>query len=130
MSERKKMNLKVAEAIWKEFGAHIATSLESLVFGLNIPEGLLPYPKEKIREALNIGKEYSKTIDDQEAIKTMNNGLEMLEWYVDDYEGVKKASKIWESKVFREYVKTELYDFQKRNFKSLIEHVEKLDKDK
>ncbi len=88
-----KMSLAVAEVIMKDWGKFLEITNGNLgaVFLSNIPESFLPYPKEKIEEALNIAAEAFYDQGNMEYVRTIQSTIPLLNFYVPDSLALEKA---------------------------------------
>lgn len=87
-------NLAEIEKIVQAFGKVIEeTSQEAMAKYPSIyyPISLLPYPKEKIREALNTAILHT---EDEKMAEALKSTLVMLDWFVDDAEANKNNKEI------------------------------------
>jgi hypothetical protein len=87
------MNLKLAEAIMHDYGKFLEISHGGLMglFSTEIPESLLPYPKEKIEEAL---VNMANFFRENETIKrNIEACLASLECYIEDKKALESFSK-------------------------------------
>lgn len=89
------MDLKLADRIRLDWGKFLEISNGPLMmlFMSKIPQSLLPYPKEKIIEALEIVIQHFAILGNSEAVKTTESTKPLLEFYVDDQEAIKAAAK-------------------------------------
>lgn len=101
------MELEVADNIRLDFGYFIEHNhgALSLFFGLTIPQSLLPYPRESIEEALDIVTKHFSSINNYEAVKSIENIKSYLLWYVDDEIAVQKAIDKFTNGNFLEYLR-------------------------
>lgn len=88
------MNLKIADSIRSDWGKflEITDGTLMMIFLGKIPESLLPYPKESIKEALNICVDYFNNKGNIEAVKTVKATIPFLELYVPDKEALENAA--------------------------------------
>jgi lipoate-protein ligase A len=96
------MNLKLAEAIMHDYGKFLEISHGGLMglFSTEIPESLLPYPKEKIEEAL---VNMANFFRENETIKrNIEACLASLECYIEDKKALESFSKKMKNKEFME----------------------------
>jgi hypothetical protein len=63
----------------------------SRLFLTEIPESLLPYPKEEIKEALNVYIRHFEKIGKKDQAQAFNNVLTTLYTFVSDEEAIKRA---------------------------------------
>jgi len=82
---------KVQESVSQD----IPTKYPLLVY----PESLLPYPKEKIRKALNDGIQYTQ---DEETRILLKGALDFLQGFINDKEANKRNSEILSNPGYRE----------------------------
>ena len=85
---------KVQETV----GQEMLTKYPAMVF----PESLLPYPKEKIRKALNAGIQYT---NDQQMAESIKGSLLFLDNFIDDKEANERNNKLLKNKEWQEAVK-------------------------
>ena len=90
----KQMSLELADAIRMDWGkfTELASSL-MVVFGGQVPQGLLPYRKEVIAEALEIVGEQFFRDGNEEAANAMKTSAAYLMFYVDDKVALESAAK-------------------------------------
>jgi len=75
------MNLKLTKAIMHDFGKFLELSHGSLMmfFVTEIPESFLPYPKEKIEEALTIALRHFYSKGEEETVRNIEFLLPALQ---------------------------------------------------
>ena len=64
-----------------------------VVFGSNIPESLLPFPKATLKEALNMVADYHRGIENDTGVKTIEAVSVFLDAYVDDETAFLQSAK-------------------------------------
>lgn len=98
------MNLKLTEAIMHDWGKFLELSHSSLMmfFLSEIPEAFLPYPKEKIEEALLIAEKHFFSIGDEEMTKNLETVRSALLFYAEDEKAFKSFLERVKNKEFME----------------------------
>jgi len=89
------MTLNEAEKIvqiWGKFVEYVSGKL-TFIFGAQIPESFLPYPKDTLLEALNIIAEYQHKAGNHQAVRHLQAISAHLIAYVDDEEALLQAAK-------------------------------------
>jgi len=109
----KQMNLRVADAIRKDWGKFLEVTHGSLmmVFLTKIPQALLPYPKEAIEEALDVVVNHLASAGNYEAVKIIESTKSFLELYAEDKEALESAAEMFKDK---NYLKSILPRLSKR----------------
>ncbi len=100
------MKLSEAEEIFKVW-QHFAYPMHSIlhsIFLSNIPESLLPYPKDKLEEALNIVAKRFHDQGDYETSKAIQTNMAMLISYKDDNEALEQYADMVKNPKMREAV--------------------------
>jgi hypothetical protein len=100
-----KMDIEVADAIRMDWGKYVEMTHGTLmmIFAGGIPQSLLPYPKESIREALEIMCEEFTDEGNQQAVGAIQSTMVLLDMmYIDDEVAIKKASKNFEDQKYLE----------------------------
>lgn len=89
------MDIEEADKIRDAWGKFLEVANPGLMrmFLGKIPESVLPYPKEKIEEAMNIFIESFEAEGNQEAAETFRATIPMLWAYVDDKQAIEQATK-------------------------------------
>lgn len=89
------MDLEEADKIRMEWGKFLEFSNGKLMklFLAEIPESLLPYPKHKIEQALDICIDYFNSEGNQEAIESFESVKASLMFYVPDRQAIQSAAK-------------------------------------
>lgn len=116
------MNLKTADVIRMDWGKFLEITHGNLmmVFFTKIPQGFLPYPKQRIKEALDVVSAHFSSIGNQEAVATIESTLPILDVYVDDGEAIKSAAKNFSNEKYLKTVLPKLGERQKQLFSELI----------
>jgi hypothetical protein len=97
--------------IWGKFVEYVSGKL-FLIFGAQIPESFLPYPKDTIEEALNIIAEYHHKAGNHQLVKHLQETLAQLIMYVDDEESLLRAAKNFNDLNWRKIFVPSLKKFQ------------------
>lgn len=89
------MKLEIAENIRMDWGKFLETSHGVLLrlFFPKIPQGLLPYPRETIEEALDMQMKHFSSTGNQQAVESIKATLPFLWPFVDDKEALQEAAK-------------------------------------
>ena len=118
------MNLKLAEAIMHDYGKFLEISHGGLMglFLSEIPESLLPYPKEKIEEALLTMLTMANFFQKDEAVRrNIKTVLNSLMFYVED----KKALNLFLERIKnKEFIEKSL-EARKKLQKERLNELEK-----
>ena len=91
------MKIEEAKKIFNEWHQYmeIASKLDK-VFMTGIPESFLPYPKNTIRESLNIVKKFYYDVGDiKNADSTTSTEILFLDSHIDDEEAINKIVDSW-----------------------------------
>lgn len=122
------MILEAAESIYKEFGHFLEFNNGSLImlFLGQIPQSLLPYPKDKIEEALNTALVHFNRKGDKKAIETLKASMALLTCYIDDTQAIKHAIKIWQNEEAIKAIMSNLGNSQKKSFNYLLQKLKKV----
>lgn len=88
---------KLQEAVSKD----MLTKYPAMVF----PESLLPYPKEKVKKALQDAIQYT---DDQKMVENLGSCLVFLKNFINDEEANRKNSELLENKEWQTAIKKHL----------------------
>jgi len=109
------MDLKLADKIRLDWGKFLEISNGPLMmlFMSKIPQSLLPYPKEKIIEALDVITQHFAAIGNSEAVKTIESTKPLLEFYVDDQEAIQAAIKNFSNENYLKAILPKLPERQK-----------------
>ena len=101
------MSIEEAERIRMDFGKFLEVSAGRLnaIFGGEIPEFLLPHPKKKIEEALDVCIEHCISNGDKEAAQMFDSTRGFLIAFVDDEQAIRSAAKRFSN---QEFMKTYL----------------------
>ena len=83
-----------------------------IVFGARIPESFLPFPKNTLKEALNIMIECHNKQGNQQVVDGLKMSLGALTMYVDDEEAILEAAKNFNEPGWRERFVPTLKKFQ------------------
>lgn len=75
---------------------------------LHFPQSLLPYPKPKIKKALEQAIKYSERKGDKEMVKTLKDTLSYLDSFIDDYKAYEKNNKILNKKGYWDSLKEKI----------------------
>lgn len=108
------MDLKLADRIRLDYGKFLEISNESLImfFVSKIPQSLLPYPKEKIIEALDVIARHFAAIGNEEAVRTIESTKSLLEFYVEDKEAIEAAVKKFSNESYLKVILPKLSERQ------------------
>ena len=89
------MTLDAASQIVVTWGKYVEFVFGKLmlVFGGQIPESMLPFPKKTLIEALNMVAEYHRGIGNQDGAKALESVTTLLNGYVDDEAALAQAAK-------------------------------------
>lgn len=89
------MSLEEADKIRMEWGRFLEFSNGKLMklFMAEIPESLLPYPKHKIEQALDICIDHFSSAGNQEAVESFESVKAALLFYTPDKQAVQSAAK-------------------------------------
>ena len=101
-------DLRQFENIVHEYGKVQETVSQDMLTkhpAIVFPESLLPYTKEKIKQALNIAIQHT---DDKKIVENLTSCLVFLENFIDDGEASKKNGKLLENKKWQKAVKKRL----------------------
>lgn len=109
------MDLKLADKIRLDWGKFLEISNGPLMmlFMSKIPQSLLPYPKEKIIEALDLVAQHFAIMGNEKAVKTIESTKPFLELYVDDQEAIGEAAKNFSNKNYLDAILPKLPQRQK-----------------
>ena len=109
------MDLKLADSIRLDWGKflEISNGPLMLVFMAKIPQGVLPYPKEKIVEALDIIAKHFAENGNEEAIKIVESTKPYLDMYIDDKEAMSTAAGNFNNKGYLDAILPKLPQGQK-----------------
>lgn len=109
------MDLKLADKIRLDWGKFLEISNGPLMmlFMSKIPQSLLPYPKEKITEALDLIVRHFAAMDNEEAVKTIESTKPFLELYIDDQEAIGAAAKNFNNESYLKAILPKLSGRQK-----------------
>lgn len=115
------MNIKLAEKIMHDFGKFLEIShgILMMIFFCEIPESLLPYPREQIENALKSMKNYFQ--DNTEAVKHIDSALAMLLFYTKDEDALNSFLKRIQNKKSVE----KIIELWKKRQKELLQELEK-----
>jgi pyruvate/2-oxoacid:ferredoxin oxidoreductase alpha subunit len=96
------MDLEEADRIRDAWGKFLEVANPGLmrVFGAQIPEAVLPYPKEKIEEAMDICIDYFKDEDNEQLVETFKATKAMLIAYGNSEAAVEAASNKFKNPEF------------------------------
>lgn len=121
------MDLKLADRIRMDWGKFLEISNGSLVmvFMGKIPQSLLPYPKEKIIEALDIISKYFTENNNEEAVKVIESAKPYLDMYVDDREALRFAKSNLSNEQYLDIILSKLSQGQKDLFSQIEQIVNK-----
>jgi hypothetical protein len=97
--------------IWGRFIEYMSGKLMH-IFGAQIPESFLPYPKDTIEEALNIIAEYHHKAGNHQAVQHLQTTLAHLIMYVDDEEALLQASRNFNNPSWRDAILPRFKQFQ------------------
>lgn len=116
------MSIQTADTIRKDWGKFLEITNGNLmmIFFTKIPQSLLPYPKQSIKEALDIVSKHFSSIGNQDAVNTIESTLPLLEMYVDDEEAIKSAAKKFSDEKYLNAVLPKLSERQKQLFSELV----------
>ncbi len=87
MSQEETDEIRLA---WAKFLEVANNRLMQFFFGI-IPESLLPYPKHKIMEAMQLSIDYLQANGDEQTAQTLAATLPVLDMYTDDRLAMTKA---------------------------------------
>lgn len=97
--------------IWGIYLEYIHGKL-SIVFGPQIPESFLPFSSEILEEAINIVAEHYHNIGDKEAMATLQSGIGLLTWYIDDKDSIAQSAELFAKPEWREAISLALVKFK------------------
>jgi len=98
--------LSKIENIYQEYGKVLETVMQDTLTkypAFVFPKSLLPYPKNKITEAL---REASKYTNDPEMVKILESGLVYLDSFIEDKEANEKNQKLLNNEEFMKALKS------------------------
>jgi hypothetical protein len=89
--------------IWGVYLEYCQGRLMSL-FHAQIPESLLPFPKDTIEEATNIVAEYHHNMGNQDQVKALQTAMAVLLFYEDDEKALLQAANSFNDQKFRQVI--------------------------
>lgn len=108
------MDIDKASKIVNIYGKHLEhCSKLNFIFGSNIPESFLPFPKDVIEEASNILAEHHFNNGNKTAVSSIENAKAGLIGYINDEEAILKSAKLWNEPAWRESMLPAFKEFQK-----------------
>jgi hypothetical protein len=116
-----RISLEMAHAIkmdWSKF-VEITNGNLMMLFGTKIPQSLLPYPKNIIKQALDLVAEYFCSIGNQKAVDAIEFMKPVLECYVDDEVGISAAAGRFTDEKYLNQVVPKLRERQNRLLEEL-----------
>ena len=120
-------SLEMAHAIttdWSKF-IEITNGNLMMLFGTQIPQSLLPYPKKIIIEALDLVAQYFYSIENQKAADAVEFMKPVLECYVNDEEGISAAAERFTNEKYLNQVLPKLAERQNRVLEELTAKIGK-----
>lgn len=116
-----RLNLEMAHTInmdWSKF-VEITNGNLMMLFGTKIPQSLLPYPKNIIKQALDLVAEYFCSTGNQKAVDAIEFMKPVLECYVDDKVGISAAAGRFTDEKYLSQVVPKLRERQDRLLEGL-----------
>lgn len=83
------------------------------LFGINIPESLLPYPRDILQGALNKMEAYYYGQGKHDRVKLLEETEMILMQYAEDEEAIKESTSNFSNKKWQEAIIKSLQDYQK-----------------
>ena len=116
------MDLETADKIRMDWGKFLEITNGNLmmIFFNKIPQSLLPYPKHKIKEALEVVSKYHTITGNKEVVNAIEFTLSILNLYVDDKEAIESAARNFSNKEYLKSVLPKLGDKQNEQLRYLI----------
>lgn len=119
------MKLKMADSIRMDWGKFLEITNGNLmmIFHSKIPESLLPYPKNTIKEALDIVTEHFHNQGNTAAVKVVKATIPFLELYVSDKEALRNAAVQFSDAKYLKAIFPHLGEKQKKQLEYVINKV-------
>lgn len=109
-----KLTLEEADSIVYVWGVHLEhTGAYRYLFGVSIPESLLPYPIEILQGAINKMEAYYYKQGHHDRVKALEGTEAMLMQYADDQEAIEEAHAQFGNKKWQEAFIPGLKSYQK-----------------
>lgn len=109
-----KLTLEEAQNIVSVWGVYLEHSGGlRILFGLNIPESLLPYPRDIIQGAINKMEVFYYSQGLQDRVKLLEGTEMILIQYTNNEEAIKETISILSDKTWQEALIRSLQDYQK-----------------
>lgn len=107
------MTLEEADEIREVWGKFLEVANGGLlrIFRAQIPETVLPYPKHKIEEAMDVCIDYFASEGNDELVEVFKSSKAMLMAYTDDVMAINQAHKHFNNPAFMKVFKDKYSDF-------------------
>lgn len=116
------MTLQQADQIRQDWGKFLEITngrLMGLFLG-QIPERLLPYKKEVIKEALEMIIKHFNDNGNEDAVRVISETVPFLEMYIDDKKAIEEASKHFSDKNYIDVISTTAGDDQQKQYDYIL----------